>query len=192
MLVASELGMVRLEWRREDKKRDERTKETKIARMNDCFCVCFTRQVIERRKPASDISNAEYSAMDRVYKLCLGVDLVRAGRRARTSGGRGRTRSWLLHFFMLRWLSVRKDCRVEEEGERVAERREGSGHKTHAALRQDPLTLTLNRHRDHISQPPHSRGIPGLLFISVAFTTKGAAVSRAGPALPLLMPLAIT
>src|SRR6266702_5966016 len=100
MLVDSGLRMVRLGCGREEKKKKEirRTKEAKIARMNDCFCVCFARQVIEGREPTSDIGNAEYSAVDRVNKLCLGIDLVRAGRRARASGGGGRTRSWLLHF----------------------------------------------------------------------------------------------
>ena len=75
-----------------------RTEETKLTRMDKCFCICFARQVIEGRKAASDIGNAEYSAMDGVYNLCLSVDLVRAGRRARASGGGGRARSWLLHF----------------------------------------------------------------------------------------------
>jgi hypothetical protein len=75
-----------------------RTKETEVASVDDCFCIRFARQVIEGRETTPDIGKTEYSAVDGVYKLCLSVDLVRAGRRARASGGGGRTRSWLLHF----------------------------------------------------------------------------------------------
>ena len=68
------------------KKEIRRTKETKVARMDDCLCICIARQIIEGREATSDIGYAENSAVDGVYKLCLGVDLVRAGRRAWTSG----------------------------------------------------------------------------------------------------------
>ena len=44
-----------------------RTEETKVARMDDGFCICFTRQVVEGRETTADISDAEYSAMDGVY-----------------------------------------------------------------------------------------------------------------------------
>jgi hypothetical protein len=44
-----------------------RTEETKVARMDDGFCVCFTRQVVEGRETTADISDTEYSAMDGVY-----------------------------------------------------------------------------------------------------------------------------
>ena len=81
MLVASGLRMDRLGRGGEEGKKKEmrRTKETKIACMDYCFCVAFARQVIEGREPTSDIGNAEYSAMDCVYNLCLAVDLVRTG-----------------------------------------------------------------------------------------------------------------
>jgi hypothetical protein len=62
-----------------------RTEETKVARMDDGFCIRFTRQVVEGREATADIGDAEYSAMDGVYQLCLGVDLV--GARAGTEAG---------------------------------------------------------------------------------------------------------
>lgn len=53
--------------KRTKKEGNLRTEETKVARMDDGFCICFTRQVVEGRETTADISDAEYSAMDSVY-----------------------------------------------------------------------------------------------------------------------------
>ena len=50
-----------------EKKRSLRTIETKVACMDDGLCVCFARPSIEGREITTDISDAEYSAMDGVY-----------------------------------------------------------------------------------------------------------------------------
>jgi hypothetical protein len=67
--------------RRGSKLKEEigRTKETKVPRMNDRFGIYFACTVVQGREMTTDISNAEYSAMDGVYKFCLGVDLVGPG-----------------------------------------------------------------------------------------------------------------
>jgi hypothetical protein len=50
-----------------EKEETLRTKETKIAGMDDSFCVCIARPIIEGRELTTDISDAKYSAMDSVY-----------------------------------------------------------------------------------------------------------------------------
>jgi hypothetical protein len=44
-----------------------RTKETKVACMDDGLRVCVARPSIEGREVTTNVSDAEYSAMDGVY-----------------------------------------------------------------------------------------------------------------------------
>jgi len=52
---------------KEKKEETLRTKETKVAGMDDGLCVCIARPIIEGRELTTDISDAKYSAMDSVY-----------------------------------------------------------------------------------------------------------------------------
>jgi hypothetical protein len=52
--------------REREKKLNVRTKEPKVAGMDDSFCIRFTRQVIEGRETTADIGDTEYPAMDSV------------------------------------------------------------------------------------------------------------------------------
>jgi len=64
MLVASAQQVVGV--RRKRKEGILRTKETKVSRVNDGFGIFLASQVVQRRETTPDISDAEYSAMDRV------------------------------------------------------------------------------------------------------------------------------
>jgi hypothetical protein len=50
-----------------EKEETLRTKETKVACMDDGLCICVARPSIEGREITTDIGDAEYSAMDGVY-----------------------------------------------------------------------------------------------------------------------------
>lgn len=52
--------------RRKKKGITKRTKEAKVACMDDGLCIFFANHVIQGREMTPDISNAEYSAMDGV------------------------------------------------------------------------------------------------------------------------------
>ncbi len=80
--------------------RDGRSEEAKVACVNDCRCIRFPCEVIECRKAATDVCNAEDSALRGIEDFCLGIYLVLRlgvwGSRG-TGGRRGRARKGL-HF----------------------------------------------------------------------------------------------
>jgi hypothetical protein len=53
--------------RRKKKSMTERTKEAKVARVDDGLCIFIAGQVIQGRETTADISDAEYPAVDGVY-----------------------------------------------------------------------------------------------------------------------------
>lgn len=52
------------------------TKEAKVSGMNDSRCIRLSREVVECRKSATDVSNTEEPPMGCVEHFCLGIDLV--------------------------------------------------------------------------------------------------------------------